>query len=134
VGVVQDMQGHVENGSGLVTYLFFNKRVPYGVWICPSYPSLFRCTVRSYEPAPRSRVKWICPQLLFIVSMNYEAQSILNSVGAGPDSLLALLIVEMRKANQLAQEQQEILKDILYEVNRSRILVHTIGQRSGFAS
>jgi len=66
--------------------------------------------------------------------MNYEAQSILNSVGAGPDSLLALLIVEMRKANQLAQEQQEILKDILYEVNRSRILVHTIGQRSGFAS
>ena len=66
--------------------------------------------------------------------MNYEAQSILNSVGAGPDSLLALLIVEMRKANQLAQEQREILKDILYEVNRSRILVHTIGQRSGFAS
>jgi len=66
--------------------------------------------------------------------MNYEAQSILNSVGAGPDTLLALLIVEMRKANQLAQEQREILKDILYEVNRSRILVHTIGQRSGFAS
>jgi hypothetical protein len=66
--------------------------------------------------------------------MDYEAQKILNSVGAGPDTLLALLIVEMRKANQLAQEQREILKDLLYEVNRTRVLVHTIGQRSGFAS
>jgi hypothetical protein len=66
--------------------------------------------------------------------MDPATERVLNETGAVTPNLLALLIVEMRKANQLAQEQQEILKDILYEVNRSRILVHTIGQRSGFAS
>ena len=134
MGVVQDMQGHVENGSGLVTYLFFNKRVPYGVWICPSYPCLLRCIVWSDEPAPRSGVKWICSQLLPSFSMDPATERVLNETGAVTPNLLALLVVEMRKANQIAQEQQEILKDILYEVNRSRVLVHTIGQRSGFAS
>ena len=66
--------------------------------------------------------------------MDPATEKVLNETGAVTPNLLALLIVEMRKANQIAQEQQEILKDILYEVNRSRILVHTIGQRSGFAS
>jgi hypothetical protein len=66
--------------------------------------------------------------------MDPATERVLNETGAVTPNLLALLIVEMRKANQIAQEQQEILKDILYEVNRSRILVHTIGQRSGFAS
>jgi hypothetical protein len=66
--------------------------------------------------------------------MDSATERVLNETGAVTPNLLALLIVEMRKANQLAQEQREILKDILYEVNRSRILVHTIGQRSGFAS
>jgi len=66
--------------------------------------------------------------------MDPATERVLNETGAVTPNLLALLIVEMRKANQIAQEQQEILKDILYEVNRSRVLVHTIGQRSGFAS
>ena len=66
--------------------------------------------------------------------MDPATEKVLNETGAVTPNLLALLIVEMRKANQIAQEQQEILKDILYEVNRSRVLVHTIGQRSGFAS
>ena len=66
--------------------------------------------------------------------MDPATEKVLNETGAVTPNLLALLVVEMRKANQIAQEQQEILKDILYEVNRSRILVHTIGQRSGFAS
>jgi hypothetical protein len=66
--------------------------------------------------------------------MDSATERVLNETGAVTPNLLALLIVEMRKANQIAQEQQEILKDILYEVNRSRVLVHTIGQRSGFAS
>jgi len=66
--------------------------------------------------------------------MDPATERVLNETGAVTPNLLALLIVEMRKANQLAQEQQEILKDILYEVNRTRVLVHTIGQRSGFAS
>jgi hypothetical protein len=66
--------------------------------------------------------------------MDPATERVLNETGAVTPNLLALLVVEMRKANQIAQEQQEILKDILYEVNRSRILVHTIGQRSGFAS
>jgi hypothetical protein len=66
--------------------------------------------------------------------MDPATERVLNETGAVTPNLLALLIVEMRKANQIAQEQQEILKDILYEVNRTRVLVHTIGQRSGFAS
>jgi hypothetical protein len=66
--------------------------------------------------------------------MDPATEKVLNETGAITPNLLALLIVEMRKANQIAQEQQEILKDLLYEVNRSRVLVHTIGQRSGFAS
>ena len=59
--------------------------------------------------------------------MDYAAHMVLNSVGAGPEGLLALLVVEMRKANQLAQNQQEILKGLLYEVNQTRMLVHTWG-------
>jgi hypothetical protein len=59
--------------------------------------------------------------------MDSATERVLNETGAHTPNLLALLIVEMRKANQLAQEQQEILKGLLYEVNQTRMLVHTWG-------
>jgi hypothetical protein len=64
--------------------------------------------------------------------MDYEAQKILESVGAGPDTLLALLIVEMRKANQLAQNQQEILQELLTEIRRTQNLMVLIRQQMGY--
>jgi hypothetical protein len=64
--------------------------------------------------------------------MDYEAQKILESVGAGPDTLLALLIVEMRKANQLAQNQQEILQELLTEMRRTQNLMVLIRQQMGY--
>jgi hypothetical protein len=63
--------------------------------------------------------------------MDYEAQKVLESVGAGPDTLLALLIVEMRKANQLAQNQQEILQELLTEMRRTQNLMVLIRQQMG---
>jgi hypothetical protein len=64
--------------------------------------------------------------------MDYAAHKVLESVGAGPDTLLALLIVEMRKANQLAQNQQEILQELLTEMRRTQNLMVLIRQQMGY--
>lgn len=64
--------------------------------------------------------------------MDYAAHMVLNSVGAGPDSLLALLVVEMRKANQLAQNQQEILQELVTEMRRTQNLMVSIKTQTGY--
>ena len=64
--------------------------------------------------------------------MDYAAQMVLNSVGAGPEGLLALLVVEMRKANQLAQNQQEILQELVTEMRRTQNLMVSIRTQMGY--
>ena len=64
--------------------------------------------------------------------MDYAAQMVLNSVGAGPDNLLALLVVEMRKANQLAQYQLEILQELVNEMRRTQNLMVSIRTQMGY--
>ena len=64
--------------------------------------------------------------------MDYAVHKVLESGGTGPDTLLALLIVEMRKANQLAQNQQEILQELLTEMRRTQNLMVLIRQQMGY--
>ena len=64
--------------------------------------------------------------------MDYAAHMVLNSVGAGPEGLLALLVVEMRKANQLAQNQQEILQELVTEMRRTQNLMVSIKTQTGY--
>lgn len=64
--------------------------------------------------------------------MDYAAQMVLNSVCAGPEGLLALLVVEMRKANQLAQNQQEILQELVTEMRRTQNLMVSIKTQTGY--
>ena len=65
--------------------------------------------------------------------MDYAAHMVLNSVGGGgPENLLALLVVEMRKANQLAQNQQEILQELVTEMRRTQNLMVSIRTQMGY--
>jgi hypothetical protein len=64
--------------------------------------------------------------------MDYAAQKVLESVGACSDNLLALLVVEMRKANQLAQNQQEILQELVTEMRRTQNLMGLIKTQMGY--
>lgn len=66
------------------------------------------------------------------VSMDYAAQKILESAGACSDNLLTLLVVEMRKANQLAQNQQEILQELVTEMRRTQNLMRLIKTQMGY--
>ena len=72
-----------------------NKRVPYGVWICPSYPGLFRCALRSDEFATRPRLK-----IIFLVQMNsnwkieLELTSKIGRHGHGNRSTSGCIVLE----------------------------------------
>ena len=58
--------------------------------------------------------------------MDPEADKVLTDTGALTHNLLALLIVEMRKANEIAQHQQNILQELVMEMSRTQALMNMI--------
>jgi hypothetical protein len=58
--------------------------------------------------------------------MDPETDKVLTDTGALTHNLLALLIVEMRKANEIAQHQQNILQELVMEMSRTQALMNMI--------
>jgi len=58
--------------------------------------------------------------------MDPETDKVLTDTGALTHNLLALLIVEMRKANEIAQHQQIVLQELVMEMSRTQALMNMI--------
>jgi hypothetical protein len=58
--------------------------------------------------------------------MDPETDKVLTDTGALTHNLLALLIVEMRKANEIAQHQQNVLQELVMEMSRTQALMNMI--------
>jgi hypothetical protein len=58
--------------------------------------------------------------------MDSDTERVLTDTGALTHNLLALLIVEMRKANRIAQRQQDILQELVMEMSRTQALMNMI--------
>jgi hypothetical protein len=64
--------------------------------------------------------------------MDSETDKVLTDTGALTHNLLALLIVEMRKANEIAQHQQNILQELVMEMSRTQALMNMIRTQVGY--
>jgi len=58
--------------------------------------------------------------------MDSDTERVLTDTGALTHNLLALLIVEMRNANRIAQRQQDILQELVMEMSRTQALMNMI--------
>lgn len=58
--------------------------------------------------------------------MDSETDKVLTETGSLTHNLLALLIVEMRKANEIAQHQQNVLQELVMEMSRTQALMNMI--------
>ena len=63
--------------------------------------------------------------------MDRAISNVLNKEAYGNERLLALLILEVRAANETAQEQKSVLQLLVGELQQTRNLIYRIAVASG---